>query len=194
MKIYLTRHGQTNLNKKKLMQGLTDEPLNEHGIWQAQEARKQIENVHFDAVYASPLDRAIVTGSIIGACPRDQVLVDERLIEVDFGKYEQKSYYGLGLHMTAYWAWPEVIPAPDSVEHVEHIAARAASFLKELEQKDYETVLVAAHGGIMRGLNGYLLDRKNGLRWRPKMHNCEIRVYETVGGKHRFVQAFPRIQ
>ena len=54
MKIWITRHGQTALNKQKLMQGLTDEPLNETGIQQAKEARKKIGDIHFDAVYASP--------------------------------------------------------------------------------------------------------------------------------------------
>ena len=66
MKIWITRHGQTKYNKMKLMQGRTDEPLNETGIAQAKAARERIGDVHFDAVYASPLDRAIVTGAIIG--------------------------------------------------------------------------------------------------------------------------------
>lgn len=43
MKIWITRHGQTALNKQKLMQGLTDEPLNETGIQQAKEARKRLK-------------------------------------------------------------------------------------------------------------------------------------------------------
>ena len=66
MKIWITRHGQTKYNKMKLMQGRTDEPLNETGIAQAKAARERIGDVHFDAVYARPLDRAIVTGAIIG--------------------------------------------------------------------------------------------------------------------------------
>ena len=45
MKIWITRHGQTALNKQKLMQGLTDEPLNETGIQQAKEARKKIGDI-----------------------------------------------------------------------------------------------------------------------------------------------------
>ena len=66
MKIWIARHGQTRLNKMRLMQGRTDEPLNETGIAQAKAAREKIGDIKFDAVYASPLDRAIVTGSIIG--------------------------------------------------------------------------------------------------------------------------------
>ena len=188
MKIWITRHGQTNLNLAHLMQGLTDEPLNETGIAQAREARKQIGDIRFDAVYTSPLDRAIVTGTIIGNVPREEIITDLRIIEADFGKYEKRKYTRLGLFMSLYWALPEVFPAPETVESIQSLRERSASFLKELEQKDYENVLVACHGGIMRALSGYLADRKNGIWWRPKPHNCEIRVFEAEGGKHRFIR------
>ncbi len=42
----------------------------------------------------------------------------------------------------------------------------------------------------MRALCGYMADRKNGLMWRPKPHNCEIRVFESVGGKHRTLESY----
>ena len=178
MKIWITRHGQTNLNKQKLMQGLTDEPLNENGRAQAREAGKQTEGVHFDAVYASPLGRAIETASLIGHVDPAEVIVDPRIIEVDFGKYEARPYTMMGIRMTLYWALPEVFPAPQTVETIASMTARSSSFLKELEQKDYENVLVVCHGGIIRALCGYLEGRRNGIKWRPKPKNCEIRVYE----------------
>lgn len=190
MKIWITRHGQTNLNKKKLMQGLTDEPLNETGIEQAKKGRTNIGDVKFDAVYASPLGRAITTASIIGGVPKEDVIVDERIIEVDFGKYEQKPYAAMGIAMTLYWALPEIFPAPKTVEPISSMVARSQSFLRELEQKDYENVLIVCHGGIIRALCGYLGDRKNGIMWRPKPHNCEIRVYESKGGRHEFVTSY----
>lgn len=184
MKIWVTRHGQTRFNKKKLMQGLTDEPLNETGINQAKAARERIGNIKFDAVYASPLDRAITTASIIGGVDKSDVIVDPRIIEVDFGKYELRSYYALGIPMTLYWALPEVFPVPKTVETIPHMVARSTEFLKELEAKDYENVLVVCHGGIIRAICGYLEDKANGIKWRPKPHNCEIRVYESKEGKH----------
>lgn len=190
MEIWLVRHGQTKLNKKKLMQGLTDEPLSETGIRQAQEARNRIGEVSFDAVYASPLDRAIQTGSIVGNVPRDQVMIDRRIIETDFGKYELRPYASMGIAMSLYWALPEVFPAPKTVETIASMVKRSRSFLKELEKKDYRRVLVASHGGILRALNGYLSDRRNGIVWRPKMHNCEIRVYESENGRHRFLKEY----
>lgn len=190
MKIWLTRHGQTNLNRQRLMQGLTDEPLNERGLSQARAARAQIGDIHFDAVYASPLQRAIVTGSIIGGVDPKDVIVDPRIIEANFGKYEKHKYYLLGPAMTLYWSLPEVFPAPKTVESVASLVERSSSFLREIEQKDYDNVLIACHGGIMRALTGYLADSKNGICWRPKPHNCEIRVYESIGGAHHFLRQY----
>ncbi len=188
MKIWITRHGQTRLNKAKLMQGLTDEPLNKTGIMQAENTRKLIGDIHFDAVYASPLDRAIKTGSIIGGVDPREVIVDPRIIEADFGKYEQRKYYMLGPRMTLYWALPEIFPAPDTVETIASLRKRSSEFLREIEQKEYENVLISCHGGIMRALTGYMMDKKNGIVWRPKPHNCEIRVFESINGKHTFIE------
>lgn len=185
MKIYITRHGQTKYNKLHLMQGLTDEPLNETGIEQAKLAHQQIKDIHFDAVYASDLDRAITTASIMAGIDKKDVIIDPRLREVDFGKYELKKYYLLGIRFSLFWALPEIFKAPKSVEPISSMVNRSTSFLKELEQKGYENVLISCHGGIIRSLCGYLEDKKNGIKWRPKPHNCELRVYESINGKHK---------
>ena len=190
MTIWLTRHGQTNLNKQHLMQGRTDEPLNETGRAQARAARAQLGDMHFDAVYASPLQRAIETGAIMGDIPMAEVIIDERLIEADFGRFEKKGYTKMSLPMSLYWALPELFPCPekDGVESIASLVARSRSFLEELEQKDYEHVLIACHGGIMRALSGYLMDRKNGIYWRPKPRNCEIRVFRVEDGRHVYLE------
>lgn len=185
MNIWITRHGQTNLNLQEVMQGLYDEPLNETGLAQAAAARQAIGDMTFDAVYASPLDRAVTTASIIGNVPREQIVIDPRIIEVDFGRYERCPFRSLGLPMTLYWALPELFPAPKTVEPVASMVSRSSDFLRELEQKDYENVLVVCHGGIIRALCGYMEDRPRGIRWRPRPKNCEIRVYEALEGKHR---------
>ena len=156
MKIWIARHGQTDLNKKKLMQGRTDAPLNEKGIEQARRSRQNIGDVRFDAVYSSPLQRAKLTGAIIGGVDISEVIEDPRIIETDFGRYEKRRYYALGLPMTAYWTMPRIFPAPPTVESIESMKERASSFLKELETHDYDNVLVACHGGSCALFCGYL--------------------------------------
>ena len=178
MKIWLCRHGQTDLNRDKRMQGRTDCPLNEPGRVQAALAAEKAAGVKFDAVYASPLDRAIETACIVSGTERSRVIIDERIIETDFGKYEKKKYWAMGLSMTLYWALPEVFPAPPTVESIASMVKRVHAFLTELRQTDAENVLVVCHGGIIRVLSGCLEGRKNGIKWRPKPKNTELRVYE----------------
>ncbi len=188
MKIYVTRHGQTDYNKKRMMQGRSDIPLNEVGIAQAGAAREKLGDIKFDAVYSSPLIRAVKTAEIIGNVSEAEIIKDERIIEANFGKYELMNYYGTGLPMMLYWSFPEVFKAPEGVETIQEMIDRTSSFLRELEQKDYENVLVACHGGIIRPIRGYLEDKKNGIIWRPRPKNCETFVYESIGGTHRLLE------
>ncbi len=188
MKIYVTRHGQTDYNKKRMMQGRSDIPLNEVGIAQATARRKMLGDIKFDAVYSSPLIRAVKTAQIIGNVSEEEIIKDERIIEANFGKYELMNYYGTGIPMMLYWSFPELFKAPKGVETIQEMIDRTSSFLKELEQKDYENVLVACHGGIIRPIRGYLENKKSGIIWRPRPKNCEIFVYECIDGKHRLVE------
>lgn len=186
MKLWLVRHGQTNLNKENLMQGLVDQPLNDFGRDQARRVGRLKGDLVFDAVYASPLNRAKETAAIIAGIPLEEVKVDPRIIEVDFGIYDKKPFKKLGLKMWAYWLLPEVFPNPKSVESIDSMTERAGSFLKDLEKKSYDNVLVVCHGGIIRALTGYLENKKNKIKWRPKPKNCELKVYKFENGKWTF--------
>lgn len=189
MKLWVVRHGQTDLNKARKMQGRSNVPLNETGIIQAENASRQTAHIHFDAVFSSPLERAVTTAAIIARCekPEDEITIDPRLIETDFGKYEKRHYWLLGPAMTAYWALPEIFPAPRGVETIASMTERSRAFIRDLEKQaeknGYENVLVSCHGGIIRALCGCLEDRPKGILWRPKPHNCEFRVYSLKEGK-----------
>lgn len=66
-KLYLVRHGQTEYNVQRRIQGWCDSPLTSLGILQAQQAGKFFEEkqIRFDHVYASDLKRAEDTARII---------------------------------------------------------------------------------------------------------------------------------
>ena len=187
MKIYLTRHGQTDLNRKHLMQGRSDLPLNETGILQAGEVKRKLEGVSFDAVYASCLRRAVTTASLIAGCPEEEVRRDARINEVDFGPCEGRKYTQMGFFATLYWMFPELFPVPSGMEDVASMRKRSASFLQDLMKGKEESVLVVCHGGIIRPLRGYLEGKKSGLVWRPRPKNCEVFVYEAKGEAARLV-------
>jgi len=82
--IYIVRHGETEWARLGKHTGLTDIPLNEKGETQAVELRKHIQNIKFDHVFSSPLQRAYKTCNI---CELEAKIIDE-LLEWDYGDYE----------------------------------------------------------------------------------------------------------
>ena len=87
--IYIIRHGKTELNKAKVLQGRSNFPLNEEGILQAREAAELLGDVSSSRVFSSPLTRAVQTAEILA--PHIKPVIDERLIEMDYGPYEGMS-------------------------------------------------------------------------------------------------------
>lgn len=187
MQIWITRHGQTDLNKQHLMQGITDEPLNDEGVHQAYMTRQLIGNVHFDAIYASPLSRAIETAEIIANVNRDQVITDPRLIEMNFGRFEYQRYLKLGPKMFFYWFFPDYLPTPKTVESMDEMVTRITAFLTDLESQPNHRVLISCHGAIMRILAGCLCKKRTHISGRLLPHSCEIRIFDQVNGKYQQV-------
>ncbi|WP_418390600.1 histidine phosphatase family protein, partial [[Clostridium] scindens] len=65
MRIYLVRHGETDWNIVRKLQGRTDIPLNEKGIKAAQKTGEALRNVPFTRAFSSPLKRAMDTAKLI---------------------------------------------------------------------------------------------------------------------------------
>lgn len=184
MNIYVARHGQTDLNRQGCWQGRIDMELNDTGRAQAEEMGEKLKGIRFDKVYASTLSRAVETAEIMTGLSESEIIKDERIIEADFGKYDAKPF-NTSLRMSLYWALPEVFPAPPTVESIKEMKNRVQDFLKTIDKQNAENVLLVCHGGIMRVISGFLMDRRSGYLWRPRPENCEVRVFSSDGGRHR---------
>lgn len=93
MRLLLIRHGETDWNKEKRIQGREDIPLNETGILQAKNCGKALEGSEFAAIISSPLARARRTAEIIKeAVPIKELVIDEDLIERDFDRISGMTY------------------------------------------------------------------------------------------------------
>lgn len=86
MLMYITRHGQTDWNIEKRLQGRSDIPLNDTGRLQARECGEALQNAGIGLIITSPLSRAAETGEIIRQFVGEVPLIhDELLLERDFG-------------------------------------------------------------------------------------------------------------
>ena len=89
--IYFVRHGETEANRNKILQGHLNTPLNERGIEQAYQARDNLANINIDVIYSSPLIRAFNTASIINEKHNLEIIIDDRLKEFFGGDLQGES-------------------------------------------------------------------------------------------------------
>ena len=181
--IYLIRHGQTALNKKRVLQGRSDQPLNDAGIHEAEEAGAWFreQGISFDEIWSSPLKRAVQTARIAAGPEGPMIRTDERLLEMDYGPYE-----GMDLHDPS----PEIVkffsdfvnnPAPEGMEPLDQVVKRLGEFMEELRaQAPKGNVLIATHAIAMKGALEYLTPDANGSYWSKHIRNCDVYAMEIT--------------
>ncbi len=143
--IYLIRHGQTDWNLDRRLQGQTDIPLNNNGKEQAEEAAKEIVDLKIDRIISSDLSRAKETAEIINKKIRKEITFDKRLREVNYGDYEGKLIETI---KDEDWDVFNQNPEKKNGESRKHVYERVKSFLQEINEE--ENVLVVTHGGALR--------------------------------------------
>ena len=179
--IFVVRHGQTSMNSKKALQGRSDTPLNDVGRMQAQQVSLVFsgQGIAFGHVFSSPLVRAVETARVIA--PGVDVMVDERLIEMDYGPYE-------GCDLTS--PPPEVIeffsdfvnnPAPEGMEKLSSVVARVGTFVEDIRHLPGNT-LISTHAIAMKGILEYLTPTSQGSYWSKYIGNCAVYAVEQDDG------------
>ena len=156
MKLYVLRHGETDYNKEGRFQGQNNISLNEEGKKQAQETRKELQNIKFDKVFVSPLKRTIETAKIV--VPNYKIEIDNRIIERSFGKLEGKKSIP---------DYEERIKEFE-IESIEELEKRVKCFIKEIlneVQKD-QNILVVTHGGVAQIINKMLEKKYNEINFK----------------------------
>lgn len=88
---YLLRHGETEWNAENRLCGRTDVPLTEAGRRQARSLAERLKSIPFEALYSSPLKRALETARLISESVGLQPVPDQRLVELDYGQWEGKT-------------------------------------------------------------------------------------------------------
>ena len=177
MKIYTIRHGCTNMNKQYIYNGQIDEDINDDGIKDAENARKTIKDMKLDIIYCSPMLRAKHTCEIINI-NNVPVIYDDRLKERTLGIYDGKNLKEEGIPEAAFYDY-FYKNNTENFEELPSLFKRVHPLLDEIKQKEYNNVLIVAHGGILRAIHYYFNEiPKNGDLSSFKPANCEVLEYE----------------
>ena len=151
LELWLIRHGETDSNKERKIQGHSDVPLNELGMAQARKLAKRLAGEKFDKIYSSDLKRALVTAQTV--FPDQEIILDKRLREINLGNFEGRHYDKFSDEETAvvkvWFAGPfhQKVPGGESNDD---LRARAQDWLSDLPKSG--RVVAFAHGGIIAAM------------------------------------------
>jgi len=158
IKLVFVRHGETENNKKGILQGHLDSPLNENGIKDAEDLASNLKKINFDVIISSNLLRAQQCSEQIAKYfPHLSIIKEPLLKEKFFGEHQGKVLVDLGFKNNIY---------PEMVRHLyecnceggetnEQLTQRIKVFLDNLiEKHNNKKILIVTHGGvIMLALN-----------------------------------------
>lgn len=186
-KVYIFRHGQTDWNIEKRVQGWSDIPLNDVGRKEAKSLAKKVGNadIEITKIFSSDFKRAFETAQILGSVTGAEIEVCPEFREANLGITEGKPLvqvkeeYG-----EAFWEnstidnpgfWDFAYPEGESRMNL------AQRFLKKMDRIDLNNFAISTHGGAIRIILTYLMSiHKKEIEF-IKIPNCAL--YELVIGQ-----------
>jgi probable phosphoglycerate mutase len=171
--LYLVRHGETDWNFERRIQGNTDIPLNDTGREQARRTGKLLARRSWDAIVASPLSRAFETATIIAeelGLPEPTTL--DAIVERDYGAAEGLT----DTELNRLYPGDTFVPNRESRESV--VARVIPALLDLAENHQGQSLLVVSHGGVIRSvLNAIQPDH-----WHGSIRNGSVHSFRHTDG------------
>ena len=156
MRLLLVRHGQSEWNAGRLLQGQADVALTAYGREQARALAATVQALRPDRVIASDLQRTRETADLLGYAGHD---VDSDLREIDVGAWSGRCIEDLIVEdEPAFRGWRAGTFTPPEGEPWTHFRDRPLGVVSALRATADERVLLVAHGGVIRALLEGLLD------------------------------------
>ncbi|MEQ9086248.1 MAG: histidine phosphatase family protein [Pontimonas sp.] len=177
-RFFLVRHGETEWNRLRKIQGISDIPLNDTGRSQAAALGDILSKHRFDLIVSSPLSRALETAQIVArklGMPAPLVIQD--LVERNYGEAEGSS--GLELDML----YPPGTEIPGREDRAD-VTKRVVRTLHDLAIRHPEAdILAVAHGAVIRCVVDYAAPGE----YSEPITNCSVHSFSHVAGSLELV-------
>jgi len=178
--IILVRHGETEWNVAEIFRGRIDIELNETGIKQAELLAKYLSKLKIEAIYSSPLKRALKTAEIIAGHHKLDVDIAPGLIDFNFGKWQGLSHQEVkDKNKELYADWinrPDQIKMPAG-ESLDEVRKRATGVVNNIIARYKGTVVLISHRVVNKVLICALLGLDNSHFWNIKQDTCGITIF-----------------
>ncbi len=178
LQVYLVRHGETEWNAARRIQGQSDSPLTEKGIFQAKQVAEKVRNEGITHVISSDLGRTKRTAQIIADACGCEIVIEPRLRELHMGVLESRELDNLSPKEEA-WRKQMVDGTPEgripSGETMSELAARMHGALNScLDLPPGSKPLLVSHGIALGCLISTLLGLPAHAERRLRLRNCSL--------------------
>lgn len=201
MNVYFMRHGETDWNTVRRLQGRTDIPLNENGIKLAEQTSAAVHKtgITFDRIFTSPLCRAVKTAELMNLYSNAPIIKDDRIIEFCFGEGEGHTFEEIKTtdnfpHLKNWFLNPGAYTAQQGSESFDDFFGRIDSFLSSIREIEFKmnqespekasayNILIVCHGGVVKGLAKQMLDWSVEDYDKVKIPNCGLNLVTLHNG------------
>jgi 2,3-bisphosphoglycerate-dependent phosphoglycerate mutase len=161
MILFLVRHGESQFNAEGRIQGQLDIPLSELGRCQAAAIADRLAAEPLDAIYSSPLSRALETATAIAARHKVKVQLENRLMEIHAGLFQGLTRLEMMERFPEEerrWTAREADFRIHGGETRRELAERGRTVLESIRETGLKHVAVVSHGAILTGALKALLD------------------------------------
>jgi len=171
LRIYITRHGETQWNRECKMQGWKDSDLTQKGIDNAIKLGESLKDIDFNHIYCSPLGRAVDTARYIRGDRNTKITKIESLKEMGFGVWEgmknEKIKEMYKEQQDNFWNNPQLYKSVNG-ESFDNIIDRVRKAFNEIiKTTTGENILIITHTVVIKAI--YLIIKKYSLEdfWKP---------------------------
>lgn len=158
---YIARHGETDWNKLRRIQGQTDITLSAEGIKQANELARQVKGSGISVIHCSPLLRAIETARIVGADLKIPIISHDGLKERSYGEFEGKLFDEVNEELKKNNTTLK-LSSPKDGEPYSNFRERVLATFTEIVQRHKDgKILLVCHGGVLEVLSKHLAETED---------------------------------
>jgi len=184
--IIIARHGQTEWNVGEVFRGRADIELDETGVKQAELLAEYLSNAKIDAIYSSPMKRALKTAKAIAGHHQLDVEIAPGLIDFDFGEWQGLSHQEVKEKYTElYKQWtntPHKVKMPAG-ETLDNVRKRAISVVEKVTDRYEGSVVLVAYRVVNKVLICALLSLDNSHFWNIRQDTCGITTFNYENGR-----------
>ena len=186
--IIFLRHAQAINNTKRVLAGRTEGiPLTKNGISQAKRIAKFLKPFNISTIYSSPIERAQNTANIVAKHNSLEYNIDERLNELDMGKFTGMQYDEIfekhGNVFLKFYSG-EIEIAHNGVETFVEVKKRVLAMVDHvLEKHNDENVLLVTHMDPIKAMISTIMDLKPNSLFELIIENASLTVFKEEEGK-----------